>query len=113
MYLLSQINKNPAITTVIKRGIFGGGKGLLSSSLRNIKALLIYETGSLGFLHGAVGFFLWGVGVRPKAGIRRLIQESSAFRFGGRQSSRLTKKRGFSGNVSRKGKFEVDTLIKP
>ena len=48
MYLLSQINKNPAITTVIKRGIFGGGKGLLSSSLRNIKALLIYETGSLG-----------------------------------------------------------------
>ena len=26
----------------------GGGKGLLSSSLRNIKALLIYETGSLG-----------------------------------------------------------------
>ena len=32
-----------------KRGIFGGGRGLLSSSLRNIKALLIYETGSLGF----------------------------------------------------------------
>ena len=50
MYLLSQINKNPAITTVIKRGIFGGGKGLLSSSLRNIKALLIYKTGSLGYL---------------------------------------------------------------
>ena len=48
MHLLSQINKNPAITTVIKRGIFGGGRGLLSSSLRNIKALLIYETGSLG-----------------------------------------------------------------
>lgn len=48
MYLLSQIKRNPAITTVTKRGIFGGGRGLLSSSLRNIKALLIYESGSLG-----------------------------------------------------------------
>ena len=48
MYLLSQIKRNPAITTVTKRGIFGGRRGLLSSSLRNIKALLIYESGSLG-----------------------------------------------------------------
>lgn len=48
MYLLSQIKRNPAITTVTKRGIFGGGRGLLFSSLRNIKALLIYESGSLG-----------------------------------------------------------------
>lgn len=59
MYLLSQINKNPAITTVTKRGIFGGGRGLLSSSLRNIKALLIYETGSLGS-EKAAGVFLFG-----------------------------------------------------
>ena len=62
MYLLSQINKNPAITTVTKRGIFGGGRGLLSSSLRNIKALLIYETGSLGnmsrVVHDNSGFLL-------------------------------------------------------
>lgn len=48
MYLLSQIKRNPAITTVTKRGIFGGGRGLFSSSLRNIKTLLIYESGSLG-----------------------------------------------------------------
>ena len=51
MHLLSQIKRNPAITTVTKRGIFGGGRGLLSSSLRNIKALLIYESGSLGDIH--------------------------------------------------------------
>ena len=50
MYLLSQIKRNPAITTVTKRGIIGGGRGLLSSSLRNIKALLIYESGSLGII---------------------------------------------------------------
>ena len=70
MYLLSQINKNPAITTVIKRGIFGGGKGLLSSSLRNIKALLIYETGSLGAPDGRSG-----CGGAVSDGVRAVGQE--------------------------------------
>ena len=67
MYLLSQIKRNPAITTVTKRGIIGGGRGLLSSSLRNIKALLIYESGSLGFIGGK----LWeeSVGKKPVSGL--------------------------------------------
>ena len=63
MYLLSQIKRNPAITTVTKRGIIGGGRGLLSSSLRNIKALLIYESGSLGLKP----VFLWVRKVHKKA----------------------------------------------
>ena len=74
--------------------------------------------------------FEWLTLVRPAATARAHSRSRNAFgeetltscltRVGGpeigwgqRQSPRLTKKRGFSGNVSRKGKVEVDTLTEP
>ena len=81
MYLLSQIKRNPAITTVTKRGIFGGGRGLFSSSLRNIKALLIYESGSLGFMKAGWSFLLWPAFVLPaylRSRIRKTYHNFSA-----------------------------------
>ena len=75
MYLLSQIKRNPAITTVTKRGIFGGGRGLLSSSLRNIKTLLIYESGSLGQYAAS---FIFRVGFYRHPSIQPVPREHQA-----------------------------------